>query len=360
MLGMWEWHIVRGDLRVCADQAADGVALAERVNDPGVTMEALFMPGVTMFYRGQFAGARTHHENALAAYDDRARTKFWTAYTGHDAGVTHRCYLALDLWHLGYPDPALELAQETCELARTIRHPFSLGHAIDFAAYLSHYCRLGSEVQARGEEEVAVATEQGFPFWHALGTLHQGAGLLLQGRREEALPLLLKGFTAFRGSGAEVRLPSYLGMLGDAYTRMGRFEDAHKSLNEGLAVVEKNDDRCHEAELHRLRGELLLAESAAQASDGDNTASDNDKTAALLLNEILPVCQHYAYLEVGRDSEHFPPGFIRRDSDLWQTYSSIIANGAPMAMRKVGHRRDIYPVFRELFARKTGAEAATA
>ena len=97
---------------------------------------------------------------------------------------------------------------------------------------------------------------------------------------------------------------------------------------------------------------------AAQASDGDNTASDNDKTAALLTRVILPACQYYAYLEVGRDSEHFPPGFIRRDSDLWQTYSTIIKSGAPMAMRKVGHRRDIYPVFRELFAKKTGAEAA--
>jgi len=97
---------------------------------------------------------------------------------------------------------------------------------------------------------------------------------------------------------------------------------------------------------------------AAQASDGDNTASDNDKTAALLTQVILPACQYYAYLEVGRDSEHFPPGFIRRDSDLWQTYSTIIQSGAPMAMRKVGHRRDIYPVFRELFAKKTGAEAA--
>ncbi len=97
---------------------------------------------------------------------------------------------------------------------------------------------------------------------------------------------------------------------------------------------------------------------AAQASDGDNTASDNDKTAALLTNTLLPACQYYAYLEVGRDSEHFPPGFIRRDSDLWQTYSTIIRAGAPMAMRKVGHRRDIYPVFRELFAKKTGAEAA--
>jgi len=99
---------------------------------------------------------------------------------------------------------------------------------------------------------------------------------------------------------------------------------------------------------------------AAQASDGDNTASDNDKTASLLTDVILPVCQYYAYLEVGRDSEHFPPGFIRRDSDLWQTYSAIIKAGAPMAMRKVGHRRDIYPVFRELFAKKTGAEAVPA
>ena len=97
---------------------------------------------------------------------------------------------------------------------------------------------------------------------------------------------------------------------------------------------------------------------AAQASDGDNTASDNDKTAALLTKVILPACQYYAYLEVGRDSEHFPPGFIRRDSDLWQTYSGIIRSGAPMAMRKVGHRRDIYPVFRELFAKKQRGEVA--
>ncbi len=100
---------------------------------------------------------------------------------------------------------------------------------------------------------------------------------------------------------------------------------------------------------------------AAQASDGDNTASDNERTAELLTNRILPVCQYYAYLEVGRDSEHFPPGFIRRDSDLWQTYSDICRTGVPMAMRKVSHRRDIYPVFRELFARRdvsAGAESS--
>jgi uncharacterized sporulation protein YeaH/YhbH (DUF444 family) len=115
-------------------------------------------------------------------------------------------------------------------------------------------------------------------------------------------------------------------------------------------------------EMQRVIAERYSPDSwniyAAQASDGDNTASDNDKTAALLTDMILPVCQYYAYLEVGRDSEHFPPGFIRRDSDLWQTYTTICKSGAPMAMRKVGHRRDIYPVFRELFAKKTATTGA--
>ncbi len=54
--------------------------------------------------------------------------------------------------------------------------------------------------------------------------------------------------------------------MGDAYTQCGRFAEAHKTLGEALAVAEKNDDRCHEAELYRLQGELLLAESPDQAT----------------------------------------------------------------------------------------------
>jgi serine/threonine protein kinase/predicted ATPase len=270
MLGEWEWNLVRGDLRPCADFAADGMALAERLNDPGMLMEALFMLGATMFYRAQFEEARICFEKAVASYDDRERTGFWTVHTGHNAGVTHRCYLALALWHLGYPDQALRLDRETKELARTIGHAFSLGHAVDFTAFLRHYCRLGAEVQAAAEEELAIGTEHGFQLWRALGTLHKGAGLLLQGRCEEAMPLLLKGFGAFRATGAEVRSPAYLSMLGHAYTQSARFEDAHKALDEGLVVAEKNDDRCHTAELHRLKGELLLAESPDQTAAAED------------------------------------------------------------------------------------------
>jgi class 3 adenylate cyclase/tetratricopeptide (TPR) repeat protein len=275
LLGMWEWRIVRADLRICVDLAAQGMAIAERQGDPGALMEAWFMPGVTSFYRGQFAAARGCFEKALADYDDLERTKRWSEFTGHNASITHRCYLALTLWHLGYPDQALALDRQTCELARTIGHAFSLGHAIDFSAVLKRYCRLAAELQSAAEEEMAIGAEHGFQLWHALGVLHKSIAALHQGRREEAVPQLLKGIAAFRATGAEVRMPAYLGTLGDAYMQSGRFEEARKALDEALAIAEKNDDRGYEAELHRLKGELLLAES------NDQTAAESSFRQAI-------------------------------------------------------------------------------
>lgn len=96
----------------------------------------------------------------------------------------------------------------------------------------------------------------------------------------------------------------------------------------------------------------------AQASDGDNSSSDNGRAAALLSDQVLPLCQYYAYIEVGSGGETHPAA--GRDTDLWRTYRVVAKDGAPMAMRKVRHRREIYPVFRELFSRaaqRTEAEA---
>jgi predicted ATPase len=266
MLGIWEWHTVRGDLRLCMDLAAEGMEFVGRLNDPGMMMEALFMAGETRLYRADFAGARDRFATALAEYDDRERTRFWAAHTGHNAGVTCRSNLAVSLWHLGYADQALEVNREMCQLARAIGHPFSLAYAMHHTAWLCQHCRLGAEVRAAAEEEIAIAAEQGFALWQATGTFFKGAGMFLQGELGKALPLLLKGLDAFRASGSWLTLPFQLSVLGDACTQAGRFEDARRALDEGLALAEKNDERCQEAELHRLKGELLLAESQGQAA----------------------------------------------------------------------------------------------
>jgi uncharacterized protein len=93
---------------------------------------------------------------------------------------------------------------------------------------------------------------------------------------------------------------------------------------------------------------------AAQASDGDNLPIDNEKTVALLKSTILPLCQYYAYIEVGREPEERRRGG-EPPSTLWRAYELILSSQVPMAMRKVRDRRDIYPVFRELFERKSNA-----
>ncbi len=95
---------------------------------------------------------------------------------------------------------------------------------------------------------------------------------------------------------------------------------------------------------------------AAQASDGDNSSSDADTTADLIATAILPVCQHFAYVEVGADNPA-PTGFMPHRTALWRTYEALAQEGVEIAMRKVTHRREIYTVFRDLFRRKTPAEA---
>jgi uncharacterized sporulation protein YeaH/YhbH (DUF444 family) len=93
---------------------------------------------------------------------------------------------------------------------------------------------------------------------------------------------------------------------------------------------------------------------AAQASDGDNVSTDNRVAAALLTQKILPICQYFAYIEV-----HSGQG-RELTTDLWRTYAELIKGGAPIAMRRVSERAQIYPVFRELFARDQRAGQAGA
>ncbi len=109
-------------------------------------------------------------------------------------------------------------------------------------------------------------------------------------------------------------------------------------------------------EMEKIVAERYPPESwniyAAQASDGDNSPNDGTTSATLLRDVILPACQYYAYLEVGSDHDRMQAGFINHKTALWQTYEALQEDGANIAMRKVNHRREIYPVFRELFRRR--------
>jgi uncharacterized protein len=94
---------------------------------------------------------------------------------------------------------------------------------------------------------------------------------------------------------------------------------------------------------------------AAQASDGDNSTSDSDVVSRLLTEKILPVSQFFAYLEV---ADAGGSTFDMPDSSLWTLYQRLHADGAPLSMRKVSDRSEIFPVFHDLFHRRRKQEKA--
>ena len=275
VFGNFAWRLVRGEINSSLEQAKEAISIAQKFDDPGMWMEALMLMGVTLFYRGEFSAARAQHEKALSLYDDRERNRYWAARVGEDAGVTHRCYLALSLWHLGYPEQALRVNREMRALARTIAHPFSLAYAQHHTSWLYQLMRLPTETLLFSDEQVQTSTEQGFPLFRATGVIYGASAKLQDPKVENALVGLELGIDAYRATGAALAMPYYLGLLGDALAQRGQHRDAKSVLDDALAIAAAGNDRCHQAELYRLKGEL--------ACNGGDCSSDAEE---LLLGSI--------------------------------------------------------------------------
>jgi class 3 adenylate cyclase/tetratricopeptide (TPR) repeat protein len=269
--GNFAWRIVRGEMDLSLELAQEAIERAEKIDDPGVWMEALFLMGVTLFYRGDFLGARNQYETALKLYDnDDDRTRRWAVRVGEHAGVTHRCYLALTLWHLGYAEQALAVSREMLGLARSIEHPFSLAYALHHTSWLYHNLRLPAEVLTASDEQVRFAADKGFPLFHATGIIYQAGASLLDGEPKAALSGLTRGLDAYRNTGAALALPYYSSLLASALKGCNQPSDASRAISEALSAVAASEERCHEAELHRLAGDLAL--------NGDEDASAAERS----------------------------------------------------------------------------------
>ena len=165
------------------------------------------------------------------------------------------------MWHLGYPDQALERSQKAVALAIELSHPFSLAYALGGAAYFHALRREGQIARERAEAAMTLATEQGFQYWLAFGMVARGWALTLQGQLEEGIMQMQQGLAAYRATGAKLARPADLAPLAEAYGKVGQGEEGLAVLAEALATVEKNEERRHEAELYRLKGALTLQSS---------------------------------------------------------------------------------------------------
>jgi adenylate cyclase len=167
----------------------------------------------------------------------------------------------LTLWLLGYPEQARQQSHEALTLVHELAHPHSLAVALDQSAWFHQFCREWQAVQERAEATITLSTAQGFAQWLAPGTIRRGWALAERGQREEGIAQMRQGLAALQAINSQRARTYYLALLAEAYGRGNEVEEGLSVLAEALTVVDKTAERYWEAELYRLKGELLLQQA---------------------------------------------------------------------------------------------------
>jgi predicted ATPase len=136
---------------------------------------------------------------------------------------------------------------------------------------LDQYRREEQAVQERAEAVIALSTEQGFPYWLALGSMLRGWALAEQGQGAEGISQLREGLAAFQATGAEVWRSYFLVLLAEMHGKVGQAAEGRRVVEEALAIVERTEGRFYEAELYRIKGELLLNDERRTLNDEQQT-----------------------------------------------------------------------------------------
>lgn len=268
--GLARMHDVRGELRVGRGLGEQLLTLAERVQDPALLLEAHHELWANLSSLGELTSARTHTEQGFALYDSQQHKHHAFLYGGHDPGVCSGYHAAEVLWLLGYPDQALRRSRESLALARGLSHPSTMANVLFFAAWFHHHRGEWQTVEARVEEGLRLVTEQGFSRWLAQAAFLQGWILVERGQKEAGIAQMVEALATERaGIGVARWTALFVASLAEAYGKTGQISEGLKLVSEELANAGVTECCCYEAELHRIKGELLLTETATDKNQAE-------------------------------------------------------------------------------------------
>jgi class 3 adenylate cyclase/predicted ATPase len=251
--GMWLVSFVRADLAPMREVAV--TSLRDARHSPGLPAagRALHVFGVTCWFQGDYAAARTHLEQALAAYDherDRPRFVF-------DDRVVATGWLAVILWPLGEVDQAARLLDSALSLARQSGHLPTIAWAHAYTCRFAGICRNPGLARPHAEELLGVAHEHGLPMRLADGSFYHGWARWCAGDGDGEARMR-EGLALWNEMDYRLFAPLTGTLLAERDAEAGRVEVGLATLDAQLAAIEQTGQRWFDAEVHRVRGELLL------------------------------------------------------------------------------------------------------
>jgi adenylate cyclase len=237
------------------------LGIAERATDRGLLLEAHFVMGSTLSYLGRLAPARSHLESGIELYDPRLHAGHASIYN-IEPGANCRRMLSWVLWPDGHPGQALLRSREAVELARARDHHFTMCYAL-FSAAAVHGLRGEAEDAAPIVDSfLALAGDQGFPAMVAMATFFEGWILAERGSDSDGLSRMRQAITYFERDGSRLFGVFFRVLLANSYLKTGRADEGLEILAETSDRMATTGERFAEAELYRVKGELLLEQGS--------------------------------------------------------------------------------------------------
>lgn len=301
LYGIWAASYVGG---ISAEQrlaANDFFAEAQKQNDAAPICIAHRALGTTLLSGGDFQGALQHLERAYALYDPKRHSDVRHQY-GQDIGAAALCYRCWALWHLGYIDQATRIADAAVRRAEQVAHPHTMVYTICHArGFMDIFKHRSDGPQYWADQVVSLCLEHGFSHWMNCGRIFQGWAAVCRGDIDLGIQVLTAGIADWRGTGAQLWLPTFLALEAEAHAKLGRNEAALRCIERALTVSAKTGECWMKAELLRIKARLLFVSGKAAS----------DQIEGLLVRSLNTARRQHARcyeLRAARDLVHMQEG----------------------------------------------------
>ncbi len=262
LLGLCRFYALRAELEVAREIGDDITKLAAQIQDPIMLLEADRCLAFISLLRGEFAPATTRLERSVALCT-RERSRALFLLHGEDPSVSTLAWLGMARWYAGYPDQSRQNIDQALRVAHEASHPISLAFGTLSACVVYHLLRESRHVLEHAEVILAVARAQGSTALMAYGGVMRGWVLAQHGHADEGIRELRQAISNLAAAGPRHGRPYSLSLLAEAHCVAGQVTDGLAVLAEALARAYETGERRHEAEIYRLKGELLLREGDA-------------------------------------------------------------------------------------------------
>jgi tetratricopeptide (TPR) repeat protein len=268
LYGQWAYHLVRAEHRLALPFAERMEQIGDARNNAAELLQGRFYHGIVRFFLGELSAARALFERCDGLREPAVRQAL-SELTAEDGYSVMLGYLGITLAHLGYFDQARLRASEGLLEARRLQHAYTLAFCLVFKCWVASVANLPDEVRQHSEEMFDLANEHGFPVFLAHATSWRGWWSAAVGQASDGVSLIAKAMQLLRATGSAINIPNYLASQAEANGKLGQSAEGLSRLGEALQFIEATDERPFEAEVYRLRGDLLTTTGAEEMAEQD-------------------------------------------------------------------------------------------